>query len=215
MLILVPTAYEQAIIADELGPALLESHQLELVGFGPVAAAARTAALLAAARPAAVLLVGIAGSLDHQLDVGGAAWFQRVACHGVGVGTGRAFLPAGQLGWPQWPGDTATGGAVIGDELELAGMLAAGQPADQLLSAAAASASPDDVAVRRQLFPDAVAEDMEGFAVAAACQLAGVPCRIIRGISNRAGDRNKANWLIEPALQAAAELARDLLEEAA
>jgi len=216
MLILVPTALERAVIADELGAELLHAHRLELIGFGPVAAAARTAALLAE-RPAAVLLLGIAGSLQDQIAVGGAFRFASVACYGVGVGTGSAFLPAGQLGWPQWPGDGAGGTPVVGDELVLdqppatEGSDAAGG-AGLLLSACAASASADDVATRLAEFPTAVAEDMEGFAVALACRLAGVPCQIIRGISNRAGDRDKARWQIEPALRAAADQAKAVLE---
>ena len=219
MLILVPTADEQAIIAEELGPALLRSHRLELVGFGPIAAAARTAGLLAAGPPTTVLLVGIAGSFDDRLKLGGACWFQRVACHGVGVGTGGELLPAGQLGWPHWPGDPAAGTAAVGDELPLVVPVTGGQGyepagAGLLLSACAASATAADAAVRREQFPAAVAEDMEGFAVALACRLAGVSCQIIRGISNRVGDRDKANWQVEPALRAAAELAREQLVEA-
>jgi futalosine hydrolase len=216
MLILVPTAYEQAIIADELGLALVQSHRLELIGFGPIAAAARTAALLAAARPAAVLLMGIAGSLDHQLDIGRAVSFQRVACHGVGIGTGREFLPAAKLGWPQWPGDAVAGTPVVSDELVLDRPRAT-EGSDEagggglLLSACAASATAEDAATRLEEFPTAVAEDMEGFAVALACRLAGVPCQIIRGISNRAGDRDKARWQIEPALRAAAVQAKAVL----
>lgn len=215
MLILVPTKLERAVLVDALDLPGRPRPPVELIGFGLVAAAARTAQLLADHRPAGVLLLGIAGSLDDRCGVGQAYQFNQVACHGVGVGTGPAFVSAGQLGWPQWP--AADPAAAVGDLLELAAAPAhraglAGGGGRLLLSAAAASASADDVAVRRQLFPDAVAEDMEGFAVALACQLAGVPCRIIRGISNRAGDRDKANWQIEPALRAAAELARDLLE---
>ncbi|NDH95322.1 MAG: futalosine hydrolase, partial [Planctomycetia bacterium] len=75
----------------------------------------------------------------------------------------------------------------------------------------AASATAEDAATRLEEFPTAVAEDMEGFAVALACRLAGVPCQIIRGISNRAGDRDKARWQIEPALRAAAVQAKAVL----
>jgi len=218
MLILVPTAIEQAVFADELGAAVLQSHRLELVGFGPVAAAARTAALLAAEQPTAVLLLGIAGSFDERTEVGEAVEFASVACYGVGVGTGEAFLPAGKLGWPQWPGDAAAGTPVVGDELVLDRPAVAGSHnktggAGLLLSACAASASAADAATRLAAFPNAVAEDMEGFAVALACRLASVRCRIIRGISNRAGDRDKANWQIEPALRAAADLAKAVLRE--
>ena len=83
-----------------------------------------------------------------------------------------------------------------------------------MLTACAASAGPADVAARRALIPDAVAEDMEGFGIALACELAGVPWTIIRGISNRAGDRDHAQWCVEPALEAAAALARKTLAEA-
>jgi futalosine hydrolase len=80
-----------------------------------------------------------------------------------------------------------------------------------LLSACAASADDADVRSRLQLFPDAAAEDMEGFAVAAACRLAGVPLDIVRGISNVTGDRDISRWQIEAACRAAAELAAMLL----
>lgn len=218
MLILVPTANEQAILTDELGAAVLRANQIELIGFGPVAAAARTAALLAEERPTAVLLVGIAGSLGEQIEVGEALEFASVACYGVGVGTGDAFLPAGKLGWPQWPGDAAAGTPEVGDELVLDRPSVAGSHnniggSSLLLSACAASASATDAAMRLAEFPNAAAEDMEGFAVALACRLARVPCRIIRGISNRAGDRDKANWQIEPALRTAAERAMAVLCE--
>lgn len=64
---------------------------VELCGFGIVAAAARTAQLLAALRPERVILVGIAGGLDDRLAIGEATLFDSVACHGIGVGSG---------GWP-------------------------------------------------------------------------------------------------------------------
>ena len=46
---------------------------------------------------------------------------------------------------------------------------------------------------------------MEGFAVAAACEMHSVPWFIVRGISNLAGDRDKDNWQFDRALQKAAE----------
>jgi len=79
---------------------------VELCGFGIVAAAARTAQLLAAQRPEKVILVGIAGRLDDRLSIGAATLFDSVACHGIGVGSGAAFIPAATLGWRQWPGDS-------------------------------------------------------------------------------------------------------------
>ena len=47
---------------------------------------------------------------------------------------------------------------------------------------------------------------MEAFGVAMACQMQNVDIEVIRGFSNLAGDRNKANWQIDRALTAAVEL---------
>jgi futalosine hydrolase len=211
-LVLVPTDRERQGLTQALGPALGADSRLELCGFGLVAAAARTAALVARHAPARVLLAGIAGRFDERLAVGSAHCFIQVACFGVGAGSGTAFESAAALGWPQWPGDPPSAEAAIGDVIACGPMPAAApSAAGLLLTACAASADAADVAARRRLFPEAVAEDMEGFGVALACRLAGVPLAIVRGISNTAGDRDKARWQIEPALAAAAELAVTIL----
>jgi futalosine hydrolase len=212
-LLLVPTQFERRAIETVVAPALGRDDRLELCGFGPVAAAARTAELLALHRPERVVLAGIAGSLDDGLAPGVACSFTRVACFGVGVGARDDFLPAGVLGWPQWQGDPHDGSPPIGDVIECAA--GAPGPGDRLLlTACAASARQDDVRARLRCFPDAVAEDMEGFAVAFACRLRGVPVAIVRGISNRAGDRDQSRWHSAAALQAAGELARHVIAEA-
>ena len=212
-LVLVPTESERRIIEPVMRAGDGGSFRLELSGFGPVVAAARTARLIAEQRPDAVLLVGIAGRFSDRLPIGHAYAFERVACHGVGAGSGDAFVPADALGWPQWPGDGSDPATRIGDMVACtSGPLPAESPgAGLLLSACAASANDADVRSRLRLFPDAVAEDMEGFAVAAACRLAGVPIEIVRGISNTAGDRDISGWRIEAACHAAAELAALLL----
>jgi futalosine hydrolase len=47
---------------------------------------------------------------------------------------------------------------------------------------------------------------MEGFGVAVACRLANVPLTIVRGISNRAGDRDHSKWNIAGSLDQAMHL---------
>jgi futalosine hydrolase len=190
-----------------------------LCGVGPVAAAARAAQLIAEHKPERVLLVGIAGSLDDRLAIGSAHRFDRVACYGVGVGSGGDFVPAAALGWQQWPGDAGdasdqTGGQ-IGDVISCAASdRAGGEQTDLLLTVCAAAANAEDVRLRLQAFPGAVAEDMEGFAVAFACRLRGVPFDIVRGISNRAGDRDKARWQVAAAVEAAGRLTLEIMAEA-
>lgn len=212
LVVLVPTELERQGLAG-LIPALSEVRanrriRMECCGFGPIAAAARTAQLLMAVHPDQVLLVGIAGSLDDRLAVGTAHQFGSVACHGVGAGTGPAFVPAAALGWQQWAGSGA-GGDAIGDTITLK---AAGDgDTGLLLTVCAASGNAADVVARKHCFPDALAEDMEGFGVAMACQMHGIPCTIIRGISNLAGDRERTHWRVDPALRAAAALVNEYL----
>ncbi|MBK7643731.1 MAG: futalosine hydrolase [Planctomycetes bacterium] len=193
-LLLVPTELELARLADQGGFPLFEGR-VELCGFGPVAAAARTAQLLARHAPQRVLLVGIAGSFaPERLPVGSATSFAAAAIEGLGSGSG----------FPQWP--AREGLAAIHDRLALTP--ATGQaPAQLLLTTYAASDSAAQVEHRLRLYPEAAAEDMEGFAVAFACALAGVPCSIVRGISNTVGDRDARNWRIPAALAAARALA--------
>lgn len=206
-LILAPTDLERRV----LGPMLAGRGTMALCGFGLVAAAARTAGLIAADRPDHVLLVGIAGRLDSSLSVGEAYCFDKVACFGVGAGAGEAFMTAGAMGWSHWPGDQESPSMTIGDVIALSA-LPHPASAGLLLTTCAASASAHDAEHRRRCFPDARAEDMEGFGVALACTLAGIPLSVVRGISNTAGDRDTSEWRITDALHAAASLARQVLE---
>ncbi len=188
-----------------------------LCGFGLIASAARSAMLIAQQRPRRVLLVGIAGALGESLPIGSAWAFDRVVSQGIGVGSDADYLSVVQMGWSHWPGSPST--PAIGDVIELTNGGPAMQDSRQLptasattlLSVCAASAHRRQAQQRQQSYPEAIAEDMEGFAVALACALAGVPLQIIRGISNRAGDRDLRCWQIESALEAAAELANQRL----
>ncbi len=208
-LVLVPTQFE----CDQLGPEFRAAVQsiggrLELCGFGPIVAAARTAQLIATLHPERVVLLGIAARLRERVEVGSVWRFSGVACDGVGAGVGDSVVSANQMGWSQWPGDETS--PTISDSIDFANHLT---EQGQLLTVCSASADNNQANGRRRRFPNALAEDMEGFGVAAACSMASTPLEIVRGISNRAGDRDKANWQIKEALQAAAKLAAHILQE--
>lgn len=207
-LILIPTELERQFLqhwwngfnrCGDCTDVLRSPVRVDLCGFGLVAAAARTTQLIAQYRPTRVLLIGIAGALDPALPVGTALEFGSVVVDGIGVGFGASFRNADTMGWSHWH-DPQTS-AKIGDQIEL-------QPGDRpaLLSVCAASADARHAALRREAYRDAVAEDMEGFGVAMACQLMQVPLRIVRGISNVAGNRDFKTWQIELALQQATRL---------
>jgi futalosine hydrolase len=89
-----------------------------------------------------------------------------------------------------------------------------GQPAvveGGLLSVAAASGSRNEAARRARAHPEALAEEMEAFAVALAARLAGIPLTVIRGISNVAGDRDVTGWRTAEALAAARRVLEQML----
>ena len=143
--------------------------------------------------------------MTSELPIGSATTFSHVACYGIGAGSGSTFQTAGELGWDQW--NSAAGSKSFGDVISLNANNGAHQEKTrQLLTVCSASASADDVTMRRQKFPAAVAEDMEAYAVAMACSEATVPLTVIRGISNVAGDRDHSRWQVNTALHAAAEL---------
>ncbi len=211
-LILIPTILESSLIEPQLTD-LLERNggKFSHCGFGPIAATALAQQSIILHQPQRVFLVGIAGAYLPQrhcagrsinqslqpLDVGSAHRFGSVSIDGIGVGEAQEFQSAGELGWEHCAGNGDR--PSIGDTLEL--------PSDSshhLLTVCAASAN-DQQASRRQQRCGAVAEDMEGFAVALACRLHNVPLQIIRGISNMAGDRAKSNWKIADAMQAAVD----------
>ena len=210
-LILIPTVGEQQALCARMGR-LPDDTAVEVCGFGPVAAAARTALLIARHQPDRILLIGIAGALTNSLAPGSATLIDEVAMYGIGAGTGDTFLTSGELGWQQWNGpECEDGELLITDQISLWSDDQAPQHRRQLLTVCAASASRKDVRERLAKFPNALAEDMEGFSVAAAARMADVPLGIVRGISNIAGDRDKAHWRILDALHAAGDMAMELL----
>jgi len=207
-LILVPTPLEKGHLAPLIADAVARCDGVvEVCGFGLVAAAAQSAAAISQRQPERVLLLGIAGNYGDRVAVGRATRIDSVICDGVGAGLGDRHESASQLGWSMVESadsDSDTRQA-IGDCIRLR------EGNRVLVSCCAASSNATEADARRTAYPDAVAEDMEGFAVALSCKLAGVPLTIIRGISNVAGDRNHAEWEIEAALRAAAELAIPIL----
>lgn len=202
LLALVPTQLERDGIARHV------DIECALCAFGPIVAAARTVQLIAECRPEKVLLLGIAGGFDDGAEVGTAYMFREVACYGVGVGSGDEFQTASAMGWAQW----SDRGATINERLGL--HIPAGRSTvigELLLTTPSISSHQGDARRRRELFPRAIAEDMEGFGVAVACHLSGVPLTIVRGISNVVGDRDHQNWRVDDALAAVAESARAIL----
>ncbi|SMP56164.1 futalosine hydrolase [Neorhodopirellula lusitana] len=204
-LLLVPTSLERKRLLKRLDPNVLAGWEVRLCGFGVIAAATQTTRWIAQLQPGEVVLAGIAGSLHSDTSVGSAVWISETICEGIGVASqDGTCISAGELGWNQVELEEGSlAQAAINDRISLPSPAGINQ---KLLTVCAASGSPAVANARRQKHgPDVVAEDMEGFAVAMACRVAGVPLRIVRGISNVAGDRDSANWQIDNALDAVAK----------
>ena len=195
-LILVPTEIELRKLS-KIAPHLVEHKNVELCGFGPIAAAARTANLLSTCEPTRCLLVGIAGTYDaSSCPVGEAFAFSSVGCFGIGAYEDSQLLLPSSIGIPQWKDEQIE----VNDKIDLdSSAFKLTRP--HLLTVCAAAGNYADVEDRTTLFPKSNAEDMEGFGVALACKLAGIKVSIVRGISNLAGDRDKKNWDIDKALK--------------
>jgi futalosine hydrolase len=219
VLVLVPTEFE----LRKLQPLIAEAESsanciIATCGFGPIISGIKTTQLLTRHNPTKVLLAGIAGAIGPRFSIGTAASFSQVACYGIGAGSGSEFQTASELGWTRWNEVTATPGSQ--DILELHNdptlfrswrsdsTANSGEASNDsidgplLLTVCAASANSTDVEDRLKKFPQAAAEDMEAYSVAMACRMANIPLTVIRGISNIAGDRNKAHWDVDVALKA-------------
>lgn len=200
-LILIPSQREFDIVSERLAGDSDSSTTIAKCGWGVLAAAIETTRLIAEIKPDLVLLLGIAGAFDiHRNPVGTAVEFDTVQIDGIGVTNATGCDSASDLGW----------GAEIAcdpDLIELnpdSGNL--GKKQNRLLTVCAASGGADQARERRLRFPEAIAEDMEGFAVAVSCQKSSVPVRVIRGFSNEVGDRDYGNWQVERALSSAIDL---------
>lgn len=207
-LLLVPTPAERRLLERRISPPA--GTVSACCGFGPVAAAARTAQLLAEHRPGGVILAGLGGTYDPaRLPVGTAVELGRISLHGVGAGEGDALLPPREMGLPPWPADEEAALDPLRDTLELDG-----KGGVTGLTVCAASRNPADASRRRARWPRAAVEEMEGFAVALAAGLAGIPVRVVRGLANVAGERQGGSWRVEGAMDATAGCLAELWEQA-
>lgn len=208
VLVLVPTEREMKLLPlAELRGCMRRDEQggdrsadrpvlVSRCGFGSVAAAARTMELVRGFQPDAVLLAGIAGTYGIP-KIEEAGCFRRVALADLGAnGPAGVILPS-RLNLPQWSGDD-----IDSPIFETLPLCQADEMTcwDQLVTVNVAAGSERDAGIRRGQFPGADAEDMEGFGVALACAMTHTPVTIVRGISNRVGDRTVAQWRIEEAL---------------
>ena len=172
-----------AAVREELGD--LEG---EVVGIGPIVAAATAAQLIERRRPERVLLIGSAGSYPGGPPIGKAIIGER-----YGLSWGVAAMGLGYVPRPPGPVDA---------DPQLLERIAVDR--HQVLTAGAVTT---DLTLVERLADGWTVEHMEAFGVALACKQAGVPFAAVLGIANRVGPDAHAEWLTHR--EAAQDSARD------
>ncbi|MTE19587.1 futalosine hydrolase [Streptomyces sp. TRM43335] len=172
-------------------------------GAGPAAAAARTAAVLA--REAArgrpyglVVSAGIGGGFAPAAPVGSVAVASEIVAADLGSETPGGSVPFASLA------ELGFGTAVHHPPRALARAAAeaAGAALGPVLTVSTATGTAERAALLARLHPGALVEAMEGFGVAEAAAVCGVPVLEVRAVSNAVGPRDRDAWRIPEALTA-------------
>jgi futalosine hydrolase len=174
-------------------------------GVGKTAAAVVTAERLAVGPPVpAIVSFGVAGAYPSAgLVVGDVIIATEVALVDEGLDAGSHFVPFSR------PGMEVPGGAWTATDSSLVRRLAAGAHRFAVRSGRVATVSVcagSHELARERSRDGALAESMEGAAVAYAARRRGVPFIEVRGISNLCGPRSGAPFEIVSAVQHAAEV---------
>jgi futalosine hydrolase len=179
-------------------------------GVGTAAAAASTATALADAEYDLVVCAGIAGGFKGRAEVGSLVVASEIVAADLGAQTPEGFRSLEELGFgsTRVPVDAGLVNQVI-EGLHAAELPVTAGPILSVSTVTGTVATAMELAWR---VPGAAAEAMEGYGVAIAAGLRGVPVLEIRAISNPIGPRDRAAWSIDEALKAL-ESASSVLEE--
>ena len=195
-MILVVTAVEAERAAVLRGIPTGAAVEVIAAGVGPAGAAAGTAWYLARHPDVTtVLSAGIGGGLLPRVPLGALAVATRSVAADLGAESPDGFLTLDDLGF----GATSLPTTALPDLLPDAARGA-------VLTVSTVTGTAERASALASRYPDALAEGMEGFGVATACALAGLPFGEVRAISNAVGPRDRDAWQIGPALDALAEL---------
>jgi futalosine hydrolase len=178
---------------------------LGIVGVGIVSAALAIGGFLATGEVSQMIMVGSAGAFPgSELDAGDVAIASSETLAELGVCAGRGLGDATALSFLGLE-QTLTLDERLAREMAHAGEGTFFVRTGPFLSVTGVSDSEEQAAARAARFQTLV-ENMEGYALALAGQRAGVPVVEVRGVSNRAGIRDKATWNLELANARAQEV---------
>ncbi len=159
-------------------------HQVVLVesGIGKVMSAMSVAILADYYKVDAIINTGSAGAVAEGLSVGDVVIADRLVYHDVDVtGFDYAF---GQL--PGQPLYYTTSSYFLGEMKQIISRKGLASHVGLIATGDSFIASDEQIALIKTHFPDVLAVEMEGAAIAQAAKAAGKPCLVIRAISDTA-----------------------------
>ncbi|WP_055701395.1 MULTISPECIES: futalosine hydrolase [Streptomyces] len=165
------------------------------VGVGPAAAAAATSLRLGAAAYGLVVSAGIGGGFQPHAPVGSLVVADEITVADLGAETPDGFAPVTELGFGAVTHRPPR--SLVRDVAD-----ACGGATGTVLTVSTVTGSAGRAAELRRRHPRALAEAMEGFGVAEAAVLRGLPVLEVRAVSNAVGPRDRDAWRIGDALTA-------------
>ncbi|MDH6577588.1 futalosine hydrolase [Kitasatospora sp. MAP5-34] len=164
-------------------------------GVGPAAVAAATANVLARHRYELVVSAGIAGGFVPHAPIGSVVVAEEIVAADLGAETPTGFEDVARLGFGTVRHTPSPAAVALAAE-------ALGATAGTVLTVSTVTGSAERAAELAARHPGAAAEAMEGFGVAEAAALNGLPVFEIRAVSNAVGPRDRSAWRIGEALGA-------------
>jgi futalosine hydrolase len=201
ILIVVATALEAERLPKLAGSRVVVS------GIGAVNAALATQAAILETKPRLALSVGIAGAYPWGgANIGEVVASSACVYAGLGAEDGEDWLDLERLGFALTTGriqDSPLRNALPVSSLGLEFARITGAKHGEILTLETVTGSQRSLERLRHVYPNAVAEAMEGAGVAHAAALHDIPALEIRGISNMVeARRNRESWRIGAALEA-------------
>lgn len=171
-----------------------------VTGVGKANAAGAVARVADPARHGAVLSVGVAGALSRggvELPLRATVAAEAAAYADEGSATEHGFVDIAALGFAP----VAGGGMAFAADPALVALLRPGVDAVGVIATVSTCSGTDALAAEIARRTGAVAEEMEGAAVAQTALRLGIAFAEVRVISNTTGDRAKQRWDLKGALE--------------
>ena len=170
-----------------------------------VSTAVWTARVLSEARYDLALNVGVCGSFNRSLPLGGVVHVVSDRIAELGAEDKDRFLPIEELGLPT---EYKFANPSIPDNAALRRL-----PSVSGISVNTIHGNAESIAaVVRRFNPDV--ETMEGAGFMHACQIHGIAFAQVRAVSNRVEQRNRGAWRLDEAIDALCRAALEILEAA-